>query len=67
MASNRNGCVVAAESGTDDFTARGEKVREELGAYLEKLEKDGLRFEEQRARILAREAVKAEKGLATAG
>ncbi|MGV9662004.1 acyl-ACP desaturase [Nocardia niigatensis] len=49
----------------NDFTARGEKVREGLAMYLEKLEKDVIRFEEQRARILAREAAKAEKGLAT--
>ncbi|MEU1208827.1 acyl-ACP desaturase [Nocardia sp. NPDC005825] len=48
----------------DDFTARGEKAREELGLYMENLEKDVIRFEEQRARILAREAAKAERGLA---
>ncbi|WP_458689774.1 acyl-ACP desaturase [Nocardia tengchongensis] len=50
----------------DDFTAHGEQIREEIGTYLEKLEKDVIRFEEQRARLLAREAVKAEKGLAAA-
>ena len=43
-----------------DFTARGERSREELAEYLEKLGRDVVRFEEQRARILAREAAKAE-------
>ncbi|MEV5646669.1 acyl-ACP desaturase [Nocardia sp. NPDC052254] len=43
-----------------DFTARGERSREELAEYLEKLGRDVIRFEEQRARILAREAAKAE-------
>ncbi|WP_328407077.1 acyl-ACP desaturase [Nocardia sp. NBC_00403] len=41
-----------------DFTARGERSREELGEYLEKLARDVIRFEEQRARILAREAAR---------
>ncbi|WP_068054620.1 acyl-ACP desaturase [Nocardia xishanensis] len=41
-----------------DFTARGERSREELGAYLEKLGRDVVRFEEQRERILAREAAR---------
>ncbi|GAB2448886.1 acyl-ACP desaturase [Nocardia tengchongensis] len=50
----------------DDFTAKGEEIREEIGNYLGKLEKDVLRFEEQRARLLAREAAKAEDGLAPA-
>ncbi|MFE2954999.1 acyl-ACP desaturase [Nocardia tengchongensis] len=50
----------------DDFTAHGEEIREEIGNYLEKLEKDVLRFEEQRARLLAREAARAEDGLAPA-
>ncbi|WP_227982332.1 acyl-ACP desaturase [Nocardia spumae] len=44
----------------NDFTARGERAREELAEYLEKLGRDVVRFEEQRARILAREAAKAE-------
>ncbi|MBO0853850.1 MAG: acyl-ACP desaturase [Nocardia sp.] len=44
-----------------DFTARGEAAREELNEYLEKLERDVAKFEEQRARILAREAAKAAK------
>src|SRR5690606_928798 len=48
-----------------DFTARGERSREELCEYLEKLGKDVQRFEEQRARMLAREAAKAEKAAAT--
>ncbi|MEU6559769.1 acyl-ACP desaturase [Nocardia nova] len=43
-----------------DFTARGERSREELAEYLEKLGRDVIKFEEQRARILAREAAKAE-------
>jgi acyl-[acyl-carrier-protein] desaturase len=50
-----------------DFTARGERNREELGEYLEKLERDVIRFEEQRARLLAREATKAERTPATTG
>ncbi|MGW2665533.1 acyl-ACP desaturase [Nocardia tengchongensis] len=50
----------------DDFTAHGEQIREEIGNYLDKLEKDVIRFEEQRARLLAREAAKAEDGLAPA-
>ncbi|NKY51433.1 acyl-ACP desaturase [Nocardia vermiculata] len=43
-----------------DFTARGERAREELGEYMDKLRRDVVRFEEQRARLLAREAAKAE-------
>ena len=43
-----------------DFTARGENSREELAAYLEKLGRDVIRFEEQRDRILAREAARAQ-------
>ncbi|TSD96569.1 acyl-ACP desaturase [Skermania sp. ID1734] len=45
----------------DDFTARGEATRERLGKFLEKLEKDVVRFEEQRDRMLAREAKKREQ------
>ncbi|MBY6538172.1 acyl-ACP desaturase [Rhodococcus sp. BP-349] len=41
-----------------DFTAEGEQTREELAAFLEKLEKDVLKFEEQRDRMLSREAAK---------
>ncbi|NUS93304.1 MAG: acyl-ACP desaturase [Nocardia sp.] len=51
----------------DDFGARGERSREELGAYLEKLGRDVARFEEQRARLLAREAARAEKADSAAG
>jgi acyl-[acyl-carrier-protein] desaturase len=47
--------------GRTDFTARGEETREKLGLFLEKLEQDVLKFEEQRDRMLAREAKKAEK------
>ncbi|WP_067568410.1 acyl-ACP desaturase [Nocardia acidivorans] len=50
----------------DDFTARGEETRERLGLFLEKLGKDVLKFEEQRDKMLAREAAKAEKALARA-
>ncbi|MGY2062363.1 acyl-ACP desaturase, partial [Nocardia gipuzkoensis] len=48
----------------DDFTARGEQTREQLGLYLEKLSKDVVKFEEQRDRMLAREALKRERELA---
>ncbi|WP_431972329.1 acyl-ACP desaturase [Nocardia sp. bgisy134] len=41
-----------------DFTARGERSREELAEYIEKLGRDVIRFEEQRERILAREAAR---------
>lgn len=51
----------------DDFGARGERSRDELGAYLEKLGRDVQRFEEQRARLLAREAARAEKADITVG
>jgi acyl-[acyl-carrier-protein] desaturase len=44
----------------NDFTARGDRVRNELGQFLEKLEADCVRFEEQRDRALAREARKRE-------
>ncbi|WP_330183594.1 acyl-ACP desaturase [Nocardia sp. NBC_01503] len=50
----------------DDFTARGEETRERLGLFLEKLGKDVLKFEEQRDKMLAREAAKAEKAFARA-
>jgi acyl-[acyl-carrier-protein] desaturase len=45
----------------DDFTARGEQTRERLGNFLGKLEKDVIKFEEQRDRMLAREAKKREQ------
>ncbi|MCM6772996.1 acyl-ACP desaturase [Nocardia sp. CDC159] len=48
----------------DDFTARGEQTRERLGLYLDKLSKDVVKFEEQRDRMLAREAAKRERQLA---
>lgn len=44
-----------------DFTARGEQRREELAAYLEKMEQQAVRFEEQRDRLLAREASRQEE------
>ncbi|TLF56554.1 acyl-ACP desaturase [Nocardia cyriacigeorgica] len=48
-----------------DFTPRGEAVRERLGNFLEKLGKDVVKFEEQRDRMLAREAAKRERELAS--
>ncbi|MBF6334043.1 acyl-ACP desaturase [Nocardia transvalensis] len=42
-----------------DFGPRGEKAREELAAYMDKLAKDVAKFEEQRDRLLAREAARA--------
>ncbi|WP_327143928.1 acyl-ACP desaturase [Nocardia sp. NBC_01327] len=44
----------------NDFTAQGEADRDTLAAYVEKLEGDVLKFEEQRDRLLAREAARAE-------
>jgi acyl-[acyl-carrier-protein] desaturase len=41
-----------------DFTGRGEHSRDEVAEYLDKLGRDVIRFEEQRARILAREAAR---------
>ena len=45
----------------DDFSAEGDKTREELAAFLEQLEKDTIKFEEMRDRALAREAKKRER------
>jgi acyl-[acyl-carrier-protein] desaturase len=42
--------------GRNDFTAHGERARDELAEFLQKLEKDVVKFEEQRDRALAREA-----------
>ncbi|RDI51518.1 acyl-ACP desaturase, partial [Nocardia mexicana] len=39
----------------NDFGPRGEQARERLGAHLEKLSQDVLKFEEQRDKLLARE------------
>jgi acyl-[acyl-carrier-protein] desaturase len=50
----------------NDFTARGEQRREELAAYLETMEKQVTKFEEQRDRLLAREAARAEQCQTTA-
>lgn len=44
-----------------DFTARGEATRESLAKFLEDLEAQTLKFEEQRDRMLAREAKKREQ------
>ncbi|WP_216900226.1 acyl-ACP desaturase [Nocardia alni] len=43
----------------NDFGPRGEQARERLAAYVDKQEKDVLKFEEQRDRLLAREAQRA--------
>jgi len=48
----------------DDFGPEGEKIREDLAAFLQKLEADTLKFEEMRDRSLAREAAKREKAAA---
>ncbi|CAJ1503932.1 acyl-ACP desaturase [[Mycobacterium] holstebronense] len=40
----------------DDFTSRGEQRREQLATYLENLERQVIRFEEQRERRLSRDA-----------
>ncbi|MGU3432280.1 acyl-ACP desaturase [Actinomycetes bacterium M1A6_2h] len=44
-----------------DFTAEGEQTRESLAAFIEKLEGQVVKFEEQRDRMLAREAAKREQ------
>ncbi|MGV9412910.1 acyl-ACP desaturase [Nocardia sp. NPDC003693] len=44
-----------------DFGARGDELRNELGEFIERLERDVLRFEEQRDRSLAREAQRRER------
>ncbi|MFC9892207.1 acyl-ACP desaturase [Nocardia sp. NPDC127579] len=41
-----------------DFGPRGEQARDRLGEFLLKLEQDVLKFEEQRDRMLAREAAR---------
>lgn len=48
----------------EDFSAEGEKTREELAAFLDKLASDTIKFEEMRDRALAREAAKREKARA---
>ncbi len=42
----------------DDFTSRGEQRREQLADYLEDLQRQVVKFEEQRNRLLARQARK---------
>ena len=44
----------------DDFGAQGQADQERLGAFVEKLGEDTLKFEEMRDRALAREAAKRE-------
>ncbi|KAA0024844.1 acyl-ACP desaturase [Antrihabitans cavernicola] len=43
----------------NDLTAAGENTREDLASFLEDLEKQARKFEEQRDRLLAREAARA--------
>ncbi|MGV0812400.1 acyl-ACP desaturase [Mycolicibacterium boenickei] len=45
----------------DDFSPSGEARRDQLAAYLEDLQTKVLKFEEQRDRLLAREAAKRER------
>ncbi|WP_328391180.1 acyl-ACP desaturase [Nocardia sp. NBC_00416] len=45
----------------NDFGPEGERCREHLAAYLDKLSADVVKFEEQRDRLLAREAARREK------
>ncbi|GAB0101748.1 acyl-ACP desaturase [Nocardia sp. JMUB6875] len=45
----------------NDFTGRGERTRDRLATFLDKLGKDVVRFEEHRDRALAREAARREK------
>ncbi|MCP2321190.1 acyl-[acyl-carrier-protein] desaturase [Nocardia amikacinitolerans] len=44
--------------GRNDFGPRGEQCREELGAFVEQLDRDAARFEERRDRILMAEAAR---------
>ena len=45
----------------DDFTAEGERNRDELAAFIEKMELEAAKFDESKARYLEREARKAER------
>ena len=45
----------------NDFGPRGDRIRNDLGEFLQKLQADCLRFEEQRDRSLAREARKRDR------
>ncbi|MFD5178682.1 acyl-ACP desaturase [Nocardia sp. NPDC058379] len=49
-----------------DFGAAGEAARDDLAQFIDKLEKDVLRFEEQRDRLLAREREVAERNASVA-
>jgi acyl-[acyl-carrier-protein] desaturase len=44
-----------------DFTAEGERKRDELGAFIEKMEVEAAKFDESKARYLERAARKAER------
>lgn len=44
----------------NDFSPKGDAIRNELGEFMEQLGRDTLKFEEQRDRMLAREAKKRE-------
>jgi acyl-[acyl-carrier-protein] desaturase len=44
-----------------DFTAEGERARDELGAFVEKLEAEAMKFEDARGRYLDRQARRADR------
>ena len=48
----------------DDFTGEGEQKRDELAAFIEKMEGEAAKFDESKARYLEREARKAERAAA---
>ncbi len=45
----------------DDFTGEGERARDELAAFIEKMEVEAAKFDESKARYLEREVRKAER------
>ncbi|TPG33468.1 acyl-ACP desaturase [Mycolicibacterium hodleri] len=45
----------------DDFTAEGERERDALGAFIERMEVEAAKFDESKARYLEREARKAQR------
>ena len=49
-----------------DFTGEGERLRDDLGAFLAKMEAESAKFEDSKARYLEREARKADKADAVA-
>jgi acyl-[acyl-carrier-protein] desaturase len=44
----------------DDFSSEGERRREQLAAFLEDLQRQVIKFEDQRDRLFARQALKKE-------